>query len=176
MVRYASLVVMKIMCNHDRKLQIRVGNWCFLLHLLRFLWNAPTKHPLRCNDLNNVRFRYFIEYYFWKLWLEMVSWSSRISWTNHDRKLEIQFGNWCFLLHLFRFVWNAPDKHSLRCNDLNNLRFRYFIEYFFGKLWSELVSWWLRISWTNHNQKLEIQVGNCCWLLRLFRFVFVLNI
>jgi hypothetical protein len=55
---------------------------------------------LLCNDINNVRFRYFIVYFLAKLWLELVIGWSRISWTNHNRKLEIQVGNWCFLLHL----------------------------------------------------------------------------
>jgi hypothetical protein len=41
MVRYASLVVTKIMYNHDRKLGIQVGNCCFLLHVVRFVSYAP---------------------------------------------------------------------------------------------------------------------------------------
>ena len=41
MVRYASLVVTKIMYNHDRKLGIQVGNRCFLLHVVRFVSYAP---------------------------------------------------------------------------------------------------------------------------------------
>jgi hypothetical protein len=171
MVGNGKLVITNFMNQPRPKLEIQVENWWFLLHLFRFVWKAPDKHSSYFNDINNVRFRYFIEYFLAKLWSEMVSWSSRISWTNHDRKLEIQVGNCCWLLRLFRFVWKAPDKHSSYFNDINNVRFRYFIEYFLAKLWSEMVSWSSRISWTNHNRKLEIQVGNCCWLLRLFRFV-----
>jgi hypothetical protein len=139
MVGNGKLVITNFMNQPRPKLEIQVENWWFLLHLFRFVWNAPDKHSSYFNDINNVRFRYFIEYFLAKLWSEMVSWSSRISWTNHDRKLEIQVGNCCWLLRLFRFVWKAPGKHSSYFNDINNVRFRYFIEYFFGKLWSEML-------------------------------------
>ena len=61
MVRYASLVVTKIMYNHDRKLGIKVGNCCFLLHVVRFVSYAPVKHSSCFNNLNKVRFRFVIE-------------------------------------------------------------------------------------------------------------------
>ena len=60
MVRYASLVVTKIMYNHDRKLGIQVGNCCFLLHVVRFVSYAPVKHSLCFNNLNNLCFRFVI--------------------------------------------------------------------------------------------------------------------
>ena len=56
----------------------------------------------------------------------------------HDRKLEIQVGHPCLLLRLFRFVRHAPVEHYLYCNYLKDVRFRYLIELFFGKLRSQL--------------------------------------
>ncbi len=40
----AKLVVINIMYNHDRKLEIQVGYPCFLLRLFRFVRHAPVEH------------------------------------------------------------------------------------------------------------------------------------
>jgi hypothetical protein len=64
-----------------------------------------------------------------------------------------------------RFVSYAPVKHSSCFNNLNNLRFRFVIEWFLGELWSDMHRWWSRKSCTttteNSESKLDILV--CCF-------------
>jgi hypothetical protein len=167
MVRYASLVATNIMFNHDRKLGIQVGNCCFLLHMVGFVSYSPVKHSLCFNNLNNVRFSFVIAWFLGELWSDMHRWWSRISWTNHDRKLGIQVGNCCVLLHVVRFVSYAPVKHSSCFNNINNVRFRFVIEWFLEELWSDMHRWWSRKSCTtttkNSESKLEIVVSCCTW-------------
>jgi hypothetical protein len=61
---------------------------------------------------------------------------------NHDQKFQIRVVNCCFLLRLVHFVSHAPVKHSLYCNVLNNVRFRFETVYFLEELWLDMQSWW----------------------------------
>jgi hypothetical protein len=148
MVGCASLVVTNIMYNHDRKLEIRVGNCSFLLHLVNFDSNILRIAMIATTHVS--------DFYGVILRGVMVGYASLVV-TNimysHDRKLEIRVENCCFLLQLVSFVSSASVKDSLYCNDLDNVRFRFFVELFLGELWLDVHRWWLRISCTTTMEK-----------------------
>ena len=61
-----------------------------------FNW-IVNNHSLYCNGLNDACFRFVINLVLERSWFEMQSWSSRISGTDHDRKLRIRLENRCWL-------------------------------------------------------------------------------
>ena len=147
MVGYSSLVVTNIIYNYDRKLEIRVGNCCFLLHMVSFVSRASVKDSLYCNDRDNIRG-------------VMVGCTSLVVTNimyNHDRKLEIRVGNCCFLLQLVSFVSSASVKDPLYCNDHDNVRFRFFCWVIFRRVMVGCASLVVTNIIYNHNQKFHIK-------------------
>jgi hypothetical protein len=171
MVGNVKLVDSIFTSNRDWKLEIHFEKGCLHPQVFDFIRKLTVQHSLPLTKLHVGHFRFFIESFLVKLQNEMCRWSTWYCHTYHAWKLEIHFEKGCCLLRLVRFVSNAHAKHSSYCNVLNNMHFRFVIVYFWAKLWSEMVSWWSRISWTNHDRKLEIQVENWCFLLHLLRFV-----
>ncbi len=171
MVGYAKLVVTKIMYNHNRKLQIQVGNCCFLLHLVHFVFNASAKHSLYCNDLNNVFFRFFIEAFSVKLQKEMSSWLTRFWHADHDWKLKILFEKGCLHPEAFNLIRRLIVQHSLQSTRLHVGCFRFFIEEFFVKLQKEMRSWLTRFWHADHDWKLVIHFEKGSLHTQLFDFV-----
>jgi hypothetical protein len=136
----------------------------FLYVVRDFSVMISTSHPWFCTSgvtTNSSRIQYY------PIWSSFSRFTSSIVTSHLQQNPHPQVGNCCFLLHVVRFVSYAPVKHSGYFNNLNNVRFRFVIAWFLGKLWLDMHRWWSRISCTttteNSESKLEIVVSCCTW-------------
>jgi hypothetical protein len=157
--------------NHDRKLPIRFANRSSALHPVSLVSKSLIRDSSYSNVTNNARFRFLIEWIVEKLWLEMRSLVSWISYSNHDRKFGFRLANHCFFRHLVRLVTKSSSNYSLYYNVTNNARFRFAIGWIHEKLWLEMRSWVSWISCSNHDQKFNFRYANHCVFRHLVRLV-----